>query len=67
MSHSDFDVVTGPSMAQRRASSVPQQTSGSAGANFVTPSQFVTQKSRRSEVGISTQSERPSQDSEAGA
>ena len=32
MSHSDFDVVTGPSMAQRRAPA-PEKSNGSSGAN----------------------------------
>ena len=32
MSHSDFDVVTGPSMAQRRAP-VPEQSNRSSGAD----------------------------------
>ena len=37
MSHADFDVVTGPSMAQRRAASSPQRIDRAAETAPVTP------------------------------
>jgi hypothetical protein len=52
MSHSDFDVVTGPSMAQRRAP-VPEQSNKSSDLASATGAEPVrsTRASRRKELG----------------